>query len=436
MRQIKGGTADVSVTLYIIDSTDGTPETGVLFDTTGMDLNYRRESSTVVPITEVTLAALTTPHADGGFLEIGNGNYSFDLPDLAVASGAKNVVVFGTVTGMIILPVELQLVAYDPDNTTNLGLLALPAATADGVGGLPISDLGGLDLDSKLANTNEITAARMGALTDWIDAGRLDAILDGIKAVTDNIPNAGALTTLITHLTDIKGTSFAKDTHSLTDLLADVTGINGSVMRGTDGANTVVPDAAGTAPTAIENRQEMDSNSVELNKIDGIVTVTDGIQTDLSNATDGLGALKTLIDAIQTDLNNGTDGLGALKALIDTVNTDLSNGTDGLGALKALIDAVQVVADGLQTDLDNGTDGLGALKTLIDNQLTTVLTEAYAADGSTASVAQLLYMTWSVLNSLKFVTTTGTARKLDGATTAMEFTIDDADNPTDINRTL
>lgn len=33
------------------------------------------------------------------------------------------------------------------------------------------------------------------------------------------------------------------------------------------GANTVIPDAAGTAPTAVENRQEMDSNSVDFSTI-------------------------------------------------------------------------------------------------------------------------------------------------------------------------
>jgi len=48
---------------------------------------------------------------------------------------------------------------------------------------------------------------------------------------------------------------------------------------------------------------------------------------------------------IEADLDNGTDGLGALKTLIDTVNTDLSNGTDGLGALKALIDTVDDFLD-------------------------------------------------------------------------------------------
>lgn len=60
----------------------------------------------------------------------------------------------------------------------------------------------------------------------------------------------------------------------------------------------------------------------------------------------------TAVDAIQTDLSNATDGLGALKTLIDAVNTDLSNGTDGLGALKALIDAVDVLATAIKVPTD------------------------------------------------------------------------------------
>jgi len=63
--------------------------------------------------------------------------------------------------------------------------MPLPNALPDAAGGLPISDAGGLDLDAKLANTNEVTAARMGALTDWINGGRLDLLLDATKAVTD-----------------------------------------------------------------------------------------------------------------------------------------------------------------------------------------------------------------------------------------------------------
>ena len=77
--------------------------------------------------------------------------------------------------------------AMDFDDAVRGGLTALPAANADAGGGLPISDAGGLDLDAKLANTNEVTAARMAALTDWINGGRLDLLLDAIKVPTDKL---------------------------------------------------------------------------------------------------------------------------------------------------------------------------------------------------------------------------------------------------------
>lgn len=79
--------------------------------------------------------------------------------------------------------------AVDLADSVRAGLTALPNAAADAAGGLPISDAGGLDLDTKLANTNEVTAARMGALTDWINGGRLDLIIDIIAAdTTTDIP--------------------------------------------------------------------------------------------------------------------------------------------------------------------------------------------------------------------------------------------------------
>lgn len=174
----KAGTTDVSVVIRIIDSTDGTPETGVTSATGGLALEYRREGAVSTGITEADLTNLNDAHSDGGMKHIGNGYYRLDLPDAACASGATGVLVHGTVTGMVVIGEYVQLVAYDPFDTVRLGLTALPNAAADAAGGLPISDAGGLDLDAKLANTNEITAARMGALTDWIDGGRLDLILD------------------------------------------------------------------------------------------------------------------------------------------------------------------------------------------------------------------------------------------------------------------
>ncbi len=104
------GSTDRSVTVDIIDSTDGTPETAVAFNTSGIDLWYRREGAALTSITEATLAALTTAHTDGGFLAIANGKYRLDLPDAAFASGANYVDIGGTVTGMIVIGGRVKLI--------------------------------------------------------------------------------------------------------------------------------------------------------------------------------------------------------------------------------------------------------------------------------------------------------------------------------------
>lgn len=109
--QIKPGSTDVSVTVRFIDSADGTPETGVDHATTGIDMKYRRTGAAAVDITEASLAALTSAHADGGMEQIGQGYVRLDLPDAAVASGAAECLVFGTATGMVCIGCVIQLEA-------------------------------------------------------------------------------------------------------------------------------------------------------------------------------------------------------------------------------------------------------------------------------------------------------------------------------------
>ena len=168
MRLIQKGSVDRSVDLYIIDSTDGTPEVGVLWNTAGIDLKYRRDLSAPVSITEATLAALTTAHTDGGFLEIGNGVYRLDLPDAAWATGADHVTVFGTVTGMIVLPVTVQLVEYNPEaalatptNITAATGIVLSGVTHTGAVIPTVTTLNGL-----AANVITATSIAADAITD------------------------------------------------------------------------------------------------------------------------------------------------------------------------------------------------------------------------------------------------------------------------------
>lgn len=227
-RQIKKDSTNIFVEVYIVDDTDGTPELGVVFNSAGIDLNYRRDLAVVTSITEVTLAALTTAHTDGGFLHVANGRYRLDIPDAAFATGVSQVTIGGTVTGMVVLPITIQLVDFDPDDSTRMGLTALPNAAADAVGGLPISDAGGLDLDVKLANTNEITVVRMGALTDWIDGGRLDLLIDAIPTTAMRGTDSAALASVCT---EVRLAELAA-----VNLPADIAAIPTTAMRGTDSA--------------------------------------------------------------------------------------------------------------------------------------------------------------------------------------------------------
>jgi len=110
--RVEKGSTNVSVELYIVDDVSGQPELGVVFNTSGIDLNYRRDSQAVTSITEIDLTTpdLTDAHEDGGFLEIANGRYRLDVPDAAFATGANKVTIGGTVTGMIVLPIVVELI--------------------------------------------------------------------------------------------------------------------------------------------------------------------------------------------------------------------------------------------------------------------------------------------------------------------------------------
>ncbi len=207
-RPIQKATADVSTVIRIIDETAGTPETGVEHDTAGIDLWYRREGATATSITEAALAGLASAHDDGGIEHIGDGYYRLDLPDAACGSGVNGVAIGGTVTGMVVIGTYHALVDYDPYDAVRMGMTALPNAVVDNAGGLPISDAGGLDLDAIkavtdalpdsgaltdiAADTARLTAVRAAVLTDWINGGRLDLLLDAVKAVTDALTAAAA----------------------------------------------------------------------------------------------------------------------------------------------------------------------------------------------------------------------------------------------------
>lgn len=189
--------------LPLIDDTDfKTIETALVYNSGGLVVNWNFVTTagayTCVEIHPTTGGShdVSEPRADQGM-------YGIEIPAAGGDHASNDTEGFGWITGVAtgILPwrgptigfraAGLNNVLIDTAYSATRGLAgtALPDAAADGVGGLVISDAGGLDIDAKLANTNEVTAARMGALTDWVDGGRLDLILDIIAAdTTTDIP--------------------------------------------------------------------------------------------------------------------------------------------------------------------------------------------------------------------------------------------------------
>lgn len=185
------GTTDYSCMVRVVDSSDGTPETTVAYNTAGVDLWYRRPGGAHTSITEATQTE-GGAHSDGGFVHVSDGYCRLDLPDAAVASGADYVDVGGTFTGMIVIGGRIRLTDVDLDDATRGGMTALPNASADAAGGLPISDAGGLDLDAVLSGNTPQTGdsyARLGApagASIAADIGTVDTVVDGIQTDLSN----------------------------------------------------------------------------------------------------------------------------------------------------------------------------------------------------------------------------------------------------------
>lgn len=156
---------------------------------------------------------------------------------------------------------------------------------------------------------------------------------------------------------------------------------------------------------------------------DSLTSVAAAGITASSIATDAIGAAELAADAateIATAVwASATRTLSALGFTLAA--SDLA--ADTITAAKIAADAIG--ASELATD---------AVTEIVNAVLTTAMTEAYAADGAAPTLAQMLFMVWSLLAETSISGVTVTSKKLDGSTTAMTFTISDATNPTSITR--
>jgi hypothetical protein len=358
----------------------------------------RVEDDNDVTIAEITLVdamGTGTDHYDGALEEITPnmpGWYRLDIPDACLTSGAASVgisLIDAAANDVAPVTIEIQLIDIDLMDAVRGGMTALPNAASDAAGGLPVSDAGGLDLDSKLAETNEVTAARMGALTDWINGGRLDLILDELTAqgdtneskldTIDSVVDAILVDTSVIgaagaglteaggtgdHLTaipwnsdwDAEVQSEVEDglqTYGLDHLISiAVTSHFQDEVHENSVIGHIVQDATGTGTAGGFNRAEHslevlgDNLAVVDTNVDAILVDTDTtIPTTLATIESKIDTIDTVVDAVlvdtnelQTDLADG----GRLDLILDELTTQGDTNESKLDTIDGVVDAILV----------------------------------------------------------------------------------------------
>ena len=93
----------------------------------------------------------------------------------------------------------------------------------------------------------------------------------------------------------------------------------------------------------------------------------------------------------------------------------------------------QVSAVGSAVTVGTNNDKTGYVLSAIGSA---ALTEDYAADGATGTLNQMLYMILQNLGEFSITGTVRTVNKLDGATTAMQYSLNSSTAPTATTRAL
>jgi hypothetical protein len=115
---------------------------------------------------------------------------------------------------------------------------------------------------------------------------------------------------------------------------------------------------------------------------------------------------------------------GAVGSVTGAVGSVTGNvGGNVVGSVASVTAGVTVTTNNDKSGYELGVGGSASF------------TESYRADGATGTLPQLLYEIVSHLGESTIAATTKTIKKIDGATTAATFTLNDATTPTSITRT-
>ena len=197
---IKAGSTSQSINVFILDSasTTGAGKTGLVFNSAGLTAYYSHAGAdaTATAITLATLAAVNSAWSSGGFKEIDAtgmpGWYRLDLPNAVVASGKGRSVAIHLqgASGMVPLPLEIELTGADNQSTTVLLSSGTGAGQLDFTAGIVKVDVTTIKTQAVTCTAGVTVLASVGtAATSTAQTGDAFALIGtagaGLTAIGD-----------------------------------------------------------------------------------------------------------------------------------------------------------------------------------------------------------------------------------------------------------
>jgi hypothetical protein len=346
IKTIQAGATDQTVVIKIIDATDGTPETGVVFDTSGIDLKYwRHGANSVVDITEVT-QTVSGAHTDGGFVHIGNGYYRLDLPDAAVAAGATAVEVMGTVPGMIVIGGTVQL--SPPVNVVSFGGTAVTGR-----------DIGASVLLSSGTGTGQVLLSSGVISANAVQLSGDSGAADALEAAFDGTAGAVAPLGIARQGTAQSATSTTLVLDSAASYADDVPiGMTLVACGSTQGycQARVVTDYTGSSDTATVDAWTVTPSGTITYYLFGTAPSSGGGGLDAAGIRSAIGLSSANLDTQLATIDSNVDGI---KAVTDNLPdsgalTSLASAS-ALSTVDGIVDAIKLTTDKLDDTLEDNS---------------------------------------------------------------------------------
>lgn len=294
---------------------------------------------------------------------------------------------------------NLELACDNYSATRGLAGTALPAAAADAAGGIPISDAGGLDLDSRL---DAAVSSRSSH-----SAADVATELGNGSAFTE----AGGTGDHLTAVPDTSGTSTL-----LARLTATRAGYLDNLSAGAVATASALSSVASNVSTILAKWTGITSLAEWLGLLAGKQTGDSTARTELRATGAGSGTYDETIDSLEAIRD--TEPLGTAMRGTDSAATAAT-----LSTVEGKVDAIDTVVDAILAD--TGTDGVAISSSVRDAIATSLLDLANGVETGYTVRQGLRLIAAACAGKLSgAATATNTIRSLDDSADRITATVD------------